>query len=195
MFQHRRVRVAALAIATAVAVPAVSLIATTSAQAGGGYEEHPYKGKVIAKTLTIRSHPTTYGKRLGTYKKGETVKISCKVEAVPVDGNRIWYSTPKGDVAARYVTNIGKAPQWCGGRWWDWAKAVGKPSVNLRKAPTSKSKLVGKVKYGKRVSIICKVNGPKVGGNPRWYQLEDGRWVAARYVQTVGDWIPQYCNK
>lgn len=195
MFQHRRVRVAALAVATAVAVPAVSLIATTSAQAGGGYDEFPYKGKVIAKTLTVRSHPTTYGKALGTYKKGQTIKIRCKVEAVPVDGNRIWYSTPKGDISARYVTNVGKAPEWCGGRWWYQGTTTKKPSVNLRQGPSSNTKLVGKLAYGKTIETICKVNGTKVGGNPRWYQLEDGRFVAARYVKNlVGD-IPPYCNK
>jgi hypothetical protein len=192
MFKHRRVRAAILAVATAVAVPAVSLVATTSAQAGG--EDFPYRGKVIAKSLTIRSHATTYGKNLGTYKKGQTIKIRCKVKAVPVDGNRIWYSTPKGKVSARYVANVGKSPQWCGGRWWDWAEVTKKPSVNLRTAPTNKAKLAGTVKYGKVVSIICKVNGPKVGGNPIWYQLEDGRWVTGRYVDATV-FPPTFCNK
>jgi hypothetical protein len=102
MFKHRRVRVAALAIATAIAVPAVSLIATSSAQAGGG--EAKYPGEVIAKTLAVRKHATTYGKRIGTLKKGNVVSIFCKVEAVPVDGNRIWYALKGGgNVAARYV--------------------------------------------------------------------------------------------
>ncbi|MBM7785232.1 hypothetical protein [Tenggerimyces flavus] len=94
MFEHRRFKVAALAIATAIAVPAVSMIATTSAQAGGG--EAKYPGEVIAKTLTVRSHSTTHGKNIGTVRKGNVLSIACKVDAVPVDGNRRWYALNGG---------------------------------------------------------------------------------------------------
>ncbi|MBM7785231.1 SH3 domain-containing protein [Tenggerimyces flavus] len=93
------------------------------------------------------------------------------------------------------MKNLGKTPEWCGGRWWYQGTTTKKPSVNLRQGPGSSTKLVGKLAYGKTVEIICKVNGQEVGGNPRWYQLEDGRFVAARYVKNlVGD-IPPYCNK
>lgn len=194
MFEHRRVRVAALAIATAVAVPAVSLIATTSAQAGN---TDMYKGEVIAKTLTIRMHPTTYGKDLGRLKKGAVIQFGCKVKAVPVDGNRLWYMVlGGGNVPARYVKNIGKAPDWCQPKQFGIGHVTKKPSVNLRQGPTNKSKLMGTAKHGRAVNIICMVNGPKVGGNPNWYQLEDGRFVTAHYVKWSEKWMKaQYCNR
>lgn len=194
MFQHRRVRIAALAIATAVAVPAVSLIATTSAQAGGG--DDYTKGQVVARTLPVRKYPTTYGKAVATLENGTSLKLWCKVEAVEVDDNRIWYNVLGGGwVAARYVKNVGKAPQECGGRWWDWGHVTKKPSVNLRQGPTNKSKLAGTAKYDKTVEIICQRTGPKVDGNPNWYQLEDGRWVTARYIKWDEYWKPSVCDK
>lgn len=195
MIKFTRVPAAALAIATAVAVPAVGIVGSSTAAQAVGSNTH-YKGEVVAKTLSIRSQPTTYGMRVGTLKEGAKVTIWCKVEAVPVAGNRLWYTNGKGQwYPARYVENLGKAPVWCGGRWWDWGTAIKKSSVNLRQGPTNQSKLVGTVRYGKNVSIICKVNGPNVDGNPRWYQLEDGRFVAARYVKNAPGMIPPYCNR
>lgn len=42
---------------------------------------------------------------------------------------------------------------------------------------------------GSEISIDCKVPGPVVGGNPRWYLVVgegDANWVSARYVRNVG---------
>jgi hypothetical protein len=83
MLQNRRVRAAALAIATAVAVPAVGLVATGVAQAGDNAKAPPvYKGKIIAKKLRIRTFPTTVSATEGSYAKGSIVNISCKMRTV-----------------------------------------------------------------------------------------------------------------
>lgn len=86
MFKHRRFRAAALTIAVAIAVSAVSLVATSSAQA----DEEAYRGKVVAKTLPERKYPTTYGKMLKTYTKNAIVRVKCKIDAVDVASNRRW---------------------------------------------------------------------------------------------------------
>lgn len=192
MISTRRIRIAAVAIVTAVAVPAMSLVAANIAQAS----EQSYKGKVIADSLAVRAHATTYGKKLSSLKKGTVVQISCKVTSVPVDGNNRWYhlANSKGWIAARYVKNVGAAPkETCDGELFLPGKVTGKASVNLRKGPTNKSAIVGKVKKGANVSTVCKVNGPKVDGNPRWYQLRDGRWITARYVENLQGYIPSFC--
>ncbi|MBM7785230.1 SH3 domain-containing protein [Tenggerimyces flavus] len=199
MFQNRRVRTIALAIATAVAVPAVGLTAAGVAQADNETKAAPiYKGKVIAKKLMLRTHPTTASATEGFYTKGEVVNLSCKVKTISVDGNRLWYRLAYlqgGWISARYVTNVGKAPRWCDpDAYFAKGSTTKKPSVNLRSGPTNKAKLAGKLKYSTKVHVLCKLNGPKVGGNPRWYQLTDGKWVSARYVKNVGK-APRYWDE
>ena len=193
MFNRFRLRTLAFAGVAALAVPAMGFLTTTSAQATTGYED--FTGKVVADSLAVRSLPTTAAWKRATIKKGTLIHIVCKVNAVNVDGNRRWYMLgANGWVSARYVSNIGKVPTWCPPEVdFYGAKAVKKPSVNLRQAPTNKSKIVGSLTYGTQVRVLCKVNGPTVDGNRRWYQLQDGRWVTARYMQNVGD-APQLCG-
>ena len=49
---------------------------------------------------------------------------------------------------------------------------------------------------GSEVTLDCKVSGPVVGGNPRWYLVNgegDANWVSARYVRNVGPG-PEPCD-
>lgn len=49
---------------------------------------------------------------------------------------------------------------------------------------------------GSKVTLDCKVPGPVVGGNPRWYLVVaegDANWVSARYVRNVGP-APDPCD-
>lgn len=86
------------------------------------------------------------------------------------------------------------APKWCEkGDWLYEGKIVAKPSLTIRTKPTTSSSARGTVKYGKQVSIVCKLNGKSVGGNKRWYQLTNGKWVPARYVANVGE-SPAWCH-
>lgn len=192
MFKHGRFRAAALTIAVAIAVSAVSLVATSSAQA----DEGAYRGKVVAKTLPERKYPTTYGKMLKTYTKNAIVRVKCKIDAVDVAGNRRWYGTTDSWLPARYVQNVGKAPGECDGYYGAFGNVTKKPLVNLRSGPTNKSKLVGISKYGRVIEVICKVEGPTVGGNPDWHQIRDGRFVTAHYVKITSEVTGplRYCN-
>jgi hypothetical protein len=49
---------------------------------------------------------------------------------------------------------------------------------------------------GSKVTLDCKVPGPTVQGNPRWYLVVtegDANWVSARYVRNVGP-SPEPCD-
>jgi hypothetical protein len=52
---------------------------------------------------------------------------------------------------------------------------------------------VGTLHSGATVSIQCKVFGPSVDGNTRWYKLSTGKWVTARYVANIGP-APRFCG-
>ncbi|MGW7350092.1 SH3 domain-containing protein [Streptomyces sp. NPDC054784] len=79
-----------------------------------------YWGKVIARTgLKVRSGPSQNYRVTGVLHYGQTVKIKCKVNGGWVNGNPRWYKLADGRWAwasARYIENIGKAPEWCRAR-------------------------------------------------------------------------------
>ncbi|AXK31451.1 SH3 domain-containing protein [Streptomyces armeniacus] len=76
-----------------------------------------YWGKVIARTgLKIRSGPSQSYRVIGVLHYGQTVKIKCKVNGQWINGNPRWYKLADGRWAwasARYIKNIGAAPEWC----------------------------------------------------------------------------------
>lgn len=197
MRTHRRTR--ALAIAAAVlAVPGIALAAAPAQAATQGdialAAATGYHGRVVSDTgLHVRTMRTTASRVAGTLATGTVVTIGCKARGEPIDGNRLWYRLgARRWVTARYVANIGPAPAVC-----DGAEATGKviarPALTMRDRPTTASPRRGSLGYGTVVEIICKVNGQSVGGNPRWYQLFNGNWVAARYVANIG-FAPDSCR-
>lgn len=204
-----RTRAIALAIATALAVPATSFVATTAQAQGPGdpppppeYAAEPvYRGKTTTN-VAVRLHPTQASERLVTIKKNRRIKIFCKYNGPSVDGNKRWYMFALGlssnsyrwsYIAARYVENVGTVPRFCKLGSPD-GKVVAKSGVKIRTAPSLDAKVVGRLAYGKKIHTTCKVNGPNVSGNKRWYQLRDGNWVPARWVDNIDKRIiPQPC--
>lgn len=102
------------------------------------------------------------------------------------NGNDKWHW-----VSARYVKNVGKARVLCPKGHTD-GKVVAKPAAKLRFLPKPSAKVAGSVTYGTELDIFCKVDGPKVGGNPRWYLVKGGDWVPARWVQTFKGLTPLF---
>ncbi|MBM7785233.1 SH3 domain-containing protein [Tenggerimyces flavus] len=187
-----RMRATAAAVATALAVPVISLVAiATPANA------EVYKG-VTTASLNVRSFPTPAARLTGTWKKDTKVTIACKIQGPDVDGNRFWYRIQTGKntwryAAARYIENVGKVPHYCTLGPAD-GQVTAKPSVKLRTAPSLEAKAAGSLKYGAKLNAICKVNGDEVDGNERWYQLYDGRWVTARYIKNLNGLVPEFCK-
>lgn len=75
----------------------------------------PAVGRATA-SLSVRRGPHTADVRIATLATGTKFSVICKQLGQSVDGNNRWYwTTDKGWVSARYVSNVGAAPQWC--RW------------------------------------------------------------------------------
>lgn len=154
-------------------------------------------GKVIANGgVTVRSAPSTHAGSKGTIAEGKTIPIECKVRGTTVDSNDIWYALPPTTnewVSARYVSNVGAAPDWCaGGRTpaAGWTTAV----LTARNGPTTADARRGStLAKGAKISVVCKVDSQSVRGNTRWYLTTDSRWVSARYVTNVGA-APGWCT-
>jgi SH3 domain-containing protein len=93
---------------------------------------------VIARTgLNIRAMPTTNSAVTGgPIKYGTVIRISCKVVGQNIDGNKFWYKLAdarfaRGYVSARYVDNIGRAPEYC-------PRDTAQPPASVGKAPGRK---------------------------------------------------------
>ncbi|MFF8441575.1 SH3 domain-containing protein [Streptomyces californicus] len=86
-------------------------------QAQPAAPKRTYKGRVIAKPyLLLRDKPTRSSRVVGSVDYGTVVSIFCKTKGDNVDGNNRWYLLSDGTWAwgsARYIENIGSAPQWC----------------------------------------------------------------------------------
>ncbi|PZF79370.1 SH3 domain-containing protein [Jiangella anatolica] len=190
MIIRQRVRRTAIALATAVIVP-LGLLATTSvAQAATTYQGRVTEG------INVRSAPTSYATKVGSYAKGATITIQCKVYGPSVSGNSLWYKLATGRwVSARYVANIGAAPRFCGDGHEYTGRVSSSTSLAVRSGPNTANLKVSSAPRGATLHIVCKVDSQSVDGNRRWYQLTGdggGQWVSARYVTNVGA-APPYC--
>lgn len=190
MIVRQRVRRAAIALATAVIVP-LGLLATTSvAQAAT-----TYKGKVT-EGVNVRSAPTSAAAKVGSYAKGATITIQCKVFGPAVSGNSLWYKLANGRwVSARYVANVGTAPRFCGDGKEYTGRVSSSTALAVRSGPNTANAKVSSAARGSTLHLVCKVDSQAVDGNKRWYQLTGdggGQWVSARYVTNVGT-APPYC--
>lgn len=74
-------------------------------------------------------------------------------------------------------------------------KVISKKPLMVRNKPSKKGKIVGKLRPGQKIAIICKVNGDVIDGNPRWYKLPRGgyAWASARYIKNIGP-APHTCH-
>jgi uncharacterized protein YraI len=182
------VRRAAVALGTIAVLPMAMLAVAPAAQAASP----TYEGKVVSQTsLNVRSAPTSKATKVGSLKRGTTVKIHCKVFGPSVGGNDLWYKLGNGRwVTARYVANVGAAPRFCGDRNTSYTgKVVSQSALNVRSGPNTANAKVSSAPRGISLDIVCKVDSQPINGNPRWYQLVGdggGQWVAARYVSNVG---------
>ncbi|MET9019168.1 SH3 domain-containing protein [Actinopolymorpha sp. NPDC004070] len=176
-----------------VTVAATALVSTVLlAAAPGAQAATTYTGRTTA-TVNVRSAPTTFASDVGTIGAGTTITLRCKVFGPSVGGNSYWYKLGTGRwITARYVSNVGSAPGFCG----TGSEYAGRATValNVRSGPNTANAVVSSVPAGGDLALVCKVDGQAVDGNPRWYQLsgDSAAWVAARYVTNVGT-APPYC--
>jgi hypothetical protein len=131
---------------------------------------------------------------VGSLRPGLSIPLVCKVHGTPVDDNDLWYALPptlNEWVSARYVANLGSAPDWRGTE----ARFQGRTTVVLtqRTGPTRAAASAVTLPRGTTVAVVCKLPGQDVQGNRLWYNLTNGRWLSARYVSNLGQ-APGWCN-
>lgn len=190
MIIRQRLRRTAVALATASIVPLGLLATSTAAEAATTYTGRVTEG------LNARSAPTSYASKVGSYAKGATITIQCKVYGPSVGGNSLWYKLSTGRwVTARYVANVGAAPRFCGDGREYTGRVSSSTTLAVRSGPHTSNAKVSSAPRGATLAIVCKVDSQTIDGNRRWYQLTGdggGQWVSARYVTNVGS-APPYC--
>lgn len=199
MIIRQHARKLAVAVCTVSLIPLGLIAAAPAAHAAEtpGTTATTYKGKVTASTsLSVRKAPTSASPKVGSLSRGTVVTIQCKVYGPSVGGNSLWYKLSSGRwVTARYVSNIGTAPRFCGTGTEYAGRVSSQSALAVRSGPHTANTKVSSAPRGTTLSIVCKVDSQVIDGNARWYQLVGdggGQWVAARYVTNVGS-APPYC--
>lgn len=177
------------ALATAVVATLGSGLMATPADAAT-----TYVGKVDARG-GLKAHfvPASGTPTIDSFANGSRIRLVCKVRSVEVKGNDLWYRVKARNqkwVSAKYVDNIGRAPRLCG----EPTRTTGKvttDTLNRREAPLLRADKEGRLHRGDRVTAVCWINGMQNNQSDKaWYQLGNGTWVSARYLDAPGS---PYC--
>ena len=120
-------------------------------------------GKVTGEGVYFRTGPSTGFKTVGSYKKGDTVKIQAQING--------WGFTGKGWVSMKYVEMDKES---------ETTYKTGKGTVtadvlNIRKEANATSAAVGQYKEGDKVEILEIKNG-------HWGKTNKG-WINLKYVK------------
>ncbi|MFJ5549197.1 SH3 domain-containing protein [Streptomyces sp. NPDC093225] len=73
------------------------------------------------------------------------------------------------------------------GQGYPVGRVLARVELNVRSKPFVRAPVVGSVRSGSRIELVCKNYGDEVDGNDLWYRLagSTSRWVSARYVQNL----------
>lgn len=124
-------------------------------------------GTITGEGLNVRSGPGTDHDRVGSYAKGDTVKILTQING--------WGYTSKGWISMKYVEMDGSATTGTTGT--TGKGTVTADALNIRKSATTDSDAVGKYYKGDEVEIL------EVKGD--WGRTDKG-WISLNYVKMDG---------
>lgn len=174
-------------LASLVAVAATSsLVAATPATASApAAAAAPAVGQVTTAVLAARGLPSSHSVKVGWLERGSRVEINCKVRGTNVDGNRWWYLIADHDstnwISARYVRNIGAAPDHCDPSDGSFAART-TARLNQREGANAKDRKLGTFAKGASFRAICYTQESREA-NKRWILTPRGRWVSSAYVR------------
>lgn len=177
----------ALTLAAAVAVT----LALPLAPATAAPVDEAAKGVVVAKGGLIgHVRPSTHAPANYTFPNGSKVTLDCKVPGPVVGGNSRWYLVvAEGDanwVSARYVRNVGKAPDPCDPTDGTFS-ATATAALKKRVGPTTDDASAGTYAKGQKFRVQCFTHSGQ-----KWYLTDTSRWVCATYVKTSSK--VRYCS-
>jgi hypothetical protein len=182
-------RVTATLTAAAAAVAAAFVLPAGAAAAAPS--DPVARGVVVAQGGLIgHLRPSVHAPNNYTFPNGSKINLSCKVSGSVVGGNARWYLVlAEGDanwVSARYVTNVGPAPDPCDPSDGTFAaKATAK--LTKRVGPTTADASAGSYAKGQKLRVQCYTDSGQ-----KWYLTDTGRWVRAAYVTTSAKVL--YCT-
>ncbi len=169
-----------VAVATLAAATAGGLGLLDPAKATTGR----HVGVVTASPgLVAHGTPSTHSIRTGRFAHGARIELNCKVHATTVDGNSLWYLIVDHDstqwVSARYVRNVGSAPDFCDPSDGSFAgRATAR--VNQRAGASTGDRIVGRFERGDTVRAVCYT---LASPDDRWIYTARGRWVYGGFVR------------
>ncbi len=182
----RRTARTVLTVTAAVAALALPLAPATAAPVA-----ETAKGVVVAKGGLIgHARPSTHAPANYTFPNGSKVTLDCKVPGPVVGGNSRWYLVvAEGDanwVSARYVRNVGKAPEPCDPSDGTFS-ATATAALKRRVGPTTADATAGTYAKGQKFRVQCYTDSGQ-----KWYLTSASRWVSATYVKTSSK--VRYCS-
>jgi hypothetical protein len=181
----------ALALAAAVGATLALPLAPANAAPAPASASDTAKGVVVAKGgLIAHLRPSTHAPANYTFPNGSKVTLDCKVSGTVVGGNPRWYLVvAEGDanwVSARYVRNVGKAPEPCDPSDGTFSGKA-KTALKKRVGPTSADATAGTYAKGRKMRVQCYTDSGQ-----KWYLTDTSRWVRAKYVKTSSK--VRYCS-
>lgn len=130
----------------------------------------------------VHGTTSTHSVRTYTISNGRRIGLVCKVEGTVVGGNKWWYLVASNDdtswVSARYVRNIGAAPDHCDP---SDGLLLGTTTtrVNVREGASSADRVTSVAAKGARIRFQCYTQTSRTH---RWLLTAGGRWISGDYV-------------
>ncbi|MFE7311745.1 SH3 domain-containing protein [Streptomyces sp. NPDC057555] len=74
-------------------------------------------------------------------------------------------------------------------------RIIARTGLVIRTGPGTEHPAMTTLPYGEVITLVCKVNGQNIHGNPRWYKLDWRRdsFASARYIEPIGA-APEWCR-
>jgi uncharacterized protein YraI len=149
--------------------------------------------------LHIRSGASTSTSVVGSLRSGSTVTLLCQVTGQTISGRvrttNLWDKLADG----RYVSNayirrgsLGPCPGTPPPANSPVSGAVGtvdsgNTPLNVRSGASTATSVVGSLRTGNQISLVCQVAGQTISGRVRttnlWDKLADGRYVSNAYIR------------
>ena len=140
---------------------------TPGGSAGGGTSTGTsgsgLRGRVLSKTLNVRSGPSTSNGKVKTLKQGDIVNLLERVGT--------WWRIAAGQfVSGDYIAVITQSQARQG--------KVVSATLNVRSGPSTANSKVATLKLGDTVNILEKTNDG-------WIRIANGQWVSGAYIREV----------
>jgi hypothetical protein len=146
----------------------------------------PWTARVVAEQVAVRARPNGGSEVRRRASQGQLLRVTGVSPGLDGDTGAYW-STTEGYVPLEAIRVADPNDHWvrswtlpgadeADGGWWGEVSA----EANVRAGPTTDAPIVGEFAGGERVKVLGEEQGMDVGGNPKWYRVDGGRFAGAR---------------